>query len=178
MCTICGLWDSDDSEQHSRHDPREVKHLWGKVRQIGIEEDKERGDDLGPGGKTWGEGCQQAEEETYTQAPDSDHHHPAAPQQNIQPWHWWQTEEGLKKLVEHLRGRNVYEYQVFHLGTWHTHRFSPHHSDGVIEQWLSKHQDMQLFVNLHLLENRKHRHWVYSSDQGAKQQAVEQRDIS
>ena len=54
----------------------------------------------------------------------------------------------------------------------------PHHSDGVVEQRLSEHQDMELFVYMHLLEDGEHGHGVDGSDQRAEQQAVEQGDVS
>ena len=82
-----------------------MKHLRGQVGQVGVEKDEEWGDDLGSGGEPWGEGRHQAEEESHKQTTEADHHHPAAPQQHIQPRHWRQTEEGLKQLVENLGGR-------------------------------------------------------------------------
>lgn len=55
---------------------------------------------------------------------------------------------------------------------------APHHSHSIIEQRLSKHQDVKLIVHMHLLEDREHGHGVDGSDQRAKQQAVEQRHVT
>lgn len=72
------------ADVHSRHNAREMKHLRGQVGQVGVEEDEERRDDLGPGGEARGERRHQAKEEAHKETPEAHHHHPAAPQQHVQ----------------------------------------------------------------------------------------------
>ncbi len=46
-----------------------------------------------------------------------------------------------------------------------------HHSDSIVEQWFTKHQDVQQFIDVDLLKDREHSDRIHSWDDGAKQQA-------
>lgn len=52
--------------------------------------------------------------------------------------------------------------------------YNPYHSDGIIQQWFSKYQDMQQLVDVDLLKDSQHSNRVYSWNDGAKQQTWEQ----
>lgn len=53
-----------------------------------------------------------------------------------------------------------------------------HHSDGIIEERLPEHEDVQQLINVDLLEHGQDGHGVHGRDDGAKQQAGQQVHVS
>lgn len=53
----------------------------------------------------------------------------------------------------------------------HCHLLLTHHSDSIVEERLSKHQDVQQLVDVDLLKHSQDSDGVHGRDDGAKQQA-------
>lgn len=47
-------------------------------------------------------------------------------------------------------------------------RTMSHHSDGVVEQRFTKHDDVQKLIDVDLLEHGKHGHGIHGRDDGAE----------
>ena len=56
-------------------------------------------------------------------------------------------------------------------------RGATHHGDGVVEQALPEHHDVQLLVDRHVLEDAQHGHGVHGRDDGGEQQVLLQVDV-